>query len=823
MRQTAKRTRMRGTTPTVIRGTTPTVMRGTTPTVMRATTPSAASARATMRATPPTMLRAATPWILGVVGLIGLAGCKAKSERAAVEMAPEERAAVNQQLVSESSAVAAPPSVPAASPPKEAPGNRGGEAKREDAADGADDAKGGGGAAKTPERATRAWFPETFLFEPLVVTDAAGTATVPVRVPDRLTTWRVLALAHSRTGAQAGAVTSFLGTLPTYVDPVVPPFLVQGDRIRLPIQMINTTTKDVATTLEVGVTGATLARPLGGPRTVPAEGSALDHVMLAADRAGPVRLRVALAGSDAVERSFEVRPAGRPVTRTYSGTLAAPRTLTTPATPGADPSTDRVRLLVFPGALALLRSELAISTARASVADDAYALLLAGKAATLLAALGDQPDLPVLRDLAILTGQRVIRAGRTLDVTRAALLVEPASAHPDNPVLARLGERAAAYLAQQQRPDGTFAGATGWTLQRLLVVTADATRAALALQATPAARQRALQVSARAAGAFGRTAEQVTDGFTAAAILASGAVGGPLADTLRARVQGAIRTADDGAKYLEVGEGVVRGDGTVPTRIEATALAVLALAGQAGAPLADLGTTLLGAYSLTRGWGDGQVNGVAMRAVLALFRTPLPAAVTVTLTMDGQPVVRGTLEGAKLRDVLALDAGVPGAAGKATGLAGAHTWQVTAEPAVPGLGYVLSLDSWLPWETQAVQGGLELALPGRVDATVGKPVELAVTAVAPSGMGLHIQQALPAGVQVDAPSLEALVARGALERFVAADGTLDLYVPALPPGQTFAITYRAIATLAGRLHSGASLIEAGPSRFHVPPTEWTVK
>ncbi|MDX2009275.1 MAG: hypothetical protein SFW67_03745, partial [Myxococcaceae bacterium] len=30
---------------------------------------------------------------------------------------------------------------------------------------------------------TRAWFPETFLFEPLVVTDSNGRATVPVKVP----------------------------------------------------------------------------------------------------------------------------------------------------------------------------------------------------------------------------------------------------------------------------------------------------------------------------------------------------------------------------------------------------------------------------------------------------------------------------------------------------------------------------------------------------------------------------------------------------------------------------------------------------------------
>ena len=668
----------------------------------------------------------------------------------------------------------------------------------------------------TPEGPTRAWFPETFLFEPLVVTDAHGAAVVPVRVPDRLTTWRVLALAHARTGAQGGAVASFLGTLPTYVDPVVPPFLIQGDEVRVPIQIVNTTAAEVASTLEVSVTGAVLRGGAGGARRVPAQGSALDRATLVAERPGRVVLRVALAGSDAVERGFEIRPAGRPVVHSHSGTLAAPRRFHTTGTPGADPATDRVRLLVFPGALALLRSELAVSTARGAPADDAYALLLAGRAPTLLAALGDKPDLAALRELAILAGQRAIRDARTLDVDRAALLAEPAAAHPGNPVLARIGERAAAYLARAQRPDGTFSGGNGWTLQRLLVVTAEATRAVAAAQATAAERQRAQQVQARAAGAFARTADQVGDGYTAAAILASGAVSGELVETLRKRVRDAIKSGDDGAKYLEVGEGVVRGDGSAPSRVEATALAVLALETDAVAPLADLGTTLLGAYSAASGWGDGRVNLVAMRAVLALFKTPVPSAVAVTLAMDGVPIVHGTLEGARLRDVLALD-------GAAPGLSGPHEFTLTAEPAVPGLGYSLELASYVAWDPPAAGGGLELAVPARVDAAVGAPVPIAITAVAPAGVALHIRQALPAGVQVDAPSLEAQVAAGVIQRFTASDGALDLYAAPLAPGKSFALGYRAIATLAGTLHTGPSLIEAGAVRIELPPATWTIK
>ncbi|MBS1122346.1 MAG: hypothetical protein H6Q90_4574, partial [Deltaproteobacteria bacterium] len=467
--------------------------------------------------------------------------------------------------------------------------------------------KGGQADEDGEEAVTRAWFPETFLFEPLVVTDDHGEATVPVHVPDRLTTWRVLALAHSRSGAQAGATTSFLGTLPTYVDPIVPGFLMTGDEIRLPIQLVNTTDAQVSSNLALQIEGGVLGKA-GGARTIPAQGSLVEYATLTASRAGTIKLKVGLGSTDAVVRTIEVQPAGKPVTVTRTGTLAAPRTLTIEGTPGADPTTDRIRLLVFPGALALLRSELSVSTARAGVAEDAYALLLAGKAGKLLASLGDKPDPEALRTLSILTSQRAIRDGRTLDVTRATLLAEAAHAHPDNPVLSRLGERAAAYLAQHQRPDGTFSGATGWTLQRVLVATADGTRAVGSNLATNAARQRAMSVAARAAGAFARNLDQVEDAFTAAAILASGSVDGALAGKLKQRVLGGIKTSPDGAAYLDVGDGVVRADGSVPSRAEATALAVLALAGDPKAPVADLGTTLLGSYTPVYGWGDGGAN-----------------------------------------------------------------------------------------------------------------------------------------------------------------------------------------------------------------------
>jgi hypothetical protein len=50
-----------------------------------------------------------------------------------------------------------------------------------------------------------------------------------------------------------------------------------------------------------------------------------------------------------------------------------------------------------------------------------------------------------------------------------------------------------------------------------------------------------------------------------------------------------------------------------------------------------------------------------------------------------------------------------------------------------------------------------------------------------------------------------------------------MYVKPLSPGQVFTAKYKVIPTLAGTLHAQASLIESGTTKFHVPPSEWTIE
>lgn len=679
----------------------------------------------------------------------------------------------------------------------------------------ANDAEGGESAGAAAP--TRAWFPETFLFEPLVVTDAEGRANVPVKVPDRLTTWRVLALAHSRAGGQAGTVASFLGTLPTYVEPVTPPVLFTGDVVKLPVQVVNTTDAALSSALTLAATNATLSSA-GGTVKVPAYGNVVEYVTLTTQKPGTVALRAGLGGTDAVEKSITVQPAGQRQTYSRGGTLAAPRAFELEGWADALPGTESLRLRVFPGALGLVRAELSAAPARGGVAEDGYLLQLLGEAPALLRKLGAEPKEDTIRDLTVLATQRVMRHARAPSVDSATLLAEAALAHPDNPVLARLGERLATQVAMAQRADGTCQGANGWTLQRLLVTTADCVRAARASSATPAAKQRATAMTLKASGAFERNLGRVADAYTAAALLATGTLSGPVAEGLRKQVKAAFKDADDGAKYLPVDEGVVRADGATPSTYEATALAILALQGDADAPLADLGTYLLSGYSALWGWGDGRANLVCLRAAVTLFKDPVPAGVKVTLERDGVAMASGELSAAALTDVLTLDADASGSAGK-------HRWTVKADPPVPGLGYAFTLVAFTPWKDEP-GGGLQLTTKLPAALTVGRAADVELTAAVPANLAASIELSLPAGVQADTPSLDALVSSGKVSRYETQDGQVTLHVPPLSAGAVFTANVKVVPTLAGTLHAAPSVLtpEGRPQQAKAfMPLTWVVK
>lgn len=770
-----------------------------------------------------------------LISIVPLLAACAMAERSAPtsQAPPEEKAAYEMDDSVAPGAPPPPPPPPAASAPSGGIGRGlgmsgegtggGGRLREQDEAEPAvANAPADGAARSAPEEpaATRSWFPETFLFAPSIVTDEQGRAQVKLTVPDRLTTWRVLALAHDRKGNQAGDLTRFLGTLPVYVDPVLPPFLTAGDRVLIPMQLVNTTDTDWSGHFEVRVGGAGDARSSGTVQ-IPAGGSTLVNLPVSVSRSGELLLSARLGTSDAIEKTIPVEPVGQRLEQVQGGTLAGPRTISLDGPRDMDESSAQLRLVVFPGALSVLRRELERAGASdGSAAGDAHALLLAGTAPALLSGLGETADADrtdSLRTLSLQAAQRVIRHARAPDSELAATLLPAVAAHPDNPVLARMATRLADQLAAQQRPDGTFQGG-GTTAQRMLVGTAEAVAAVASAQDEGAATRNA-RVRLSASAAFERNQGLIQDPYTAAAVLVSGAAGAELSEALRARVREAIVQQPDGGRVLPVPEQVQRGDGRVPSLAETTALAALALADdpQSKDIVADLAGSLLGMWRPSSGWGEGRANLLCTRAVTALLRDPLPDSIELVLERDGVEVRRGSLSGERRTELLVLD--VPGVEAR-----GSHDWTVRAEPAFPGLGFSLSLITHVPWPEPPAGQGVQsrVILPERI--TVGRRVALGLELAAPAQTAMEVELALPAGVQVDGPSLDALRDEGRIQTWEDEDGLLRLSIP--PQEATrWTADLGLIPTVAGTLNADALRVRltARPDLvFASPSPTWVV-
>jgi uncharacterized protein YfaS (alpha-2-macroglobulin family) len=85
----------------------------------------------------------------------------------------------------------------------------------------------------------REFFPETFVFEPLLITDVNGRARLSVTMPDAITTWRVTTFASSREGELGSALSQIKVFQDFFVDIDLPVALTEGDEISIPVAIYN--------------------------------------------------------------------------------------------------------------------------------------------------------------------------------------------------------------------------------------------------------------------------------------------------------------------------------------------------------------------------------------------------------------------------------------------------------------------------------------------------------------------------------------------------------------------------------------------------------
>ena len=179
----------------------------------------------------------------------------------------------------------------------------------------------------------RSDFRSTVLWQPAVRTGPDGTASVPVRFPDSLTTWRASARAATRE-SRFGIATSTVRTVqPLIARLQAPRFFVAGDRTVVSAVINNNTDRQLRVSALLEAQGIRLSGLVkdgklvagdSAPIEIEAHGEARVDWVVEADGSGNALLRVTAKGdghADAMERTYPILEHGLEKLLAKSGKL----------------------------------------------------------------------------------------------------------------------------------------------------------------------------------------------------------------------------------------------------------------------------------------------------------------------------------------------------------------------------------------------------------------------------------------------------------------------------------------------------------------------
>ena len=175
-----------------------------------------------------------------------------------------------------------------------------------------------GQAAALPGLSTprvREYFPETLCWQPELVTDGAGRASLRFKLADSVTTWHVAALASTLDGRIAETSAEIRAFQPFAVDLDVPQVLTAGDEISLPVPVRNYLQQPQKVTVTAKLPAEfKMVEAVHQPGVVTASASSNAILTMRAEgMAAGAKLRVTAVGgsaSDAIEKPVAIHPDG---------------------------------------------------------------------------------------------------------------------------------------------------------------------------------------------------------------------------------------------------------------------------------------------------------------------------------------------------------------------------------------------------------------------------------------------------------------------------------------------------------------------------------
>jgi uncharacterized protein YfaS (alpha-2-macroglobulin family) len=157
----------------------------------------------------------------------------------------------------------------------------------------------------------RRQFEDTAYWNATITTDADGNATIPVKLPDNLTTWRIVAKAIALDARVGSAQEKLLVTQEIITRPALPRFGVVGDRFLAGAVTQNFSGAALDGSATLNADGLVILDNGQKSVTLPHGGSAAFHWTAVAARSGTGLITSTLqsaAGGDIVELPFPVKP-----------------------------------------------------------------------------------------------------------------------------------------------------------------------------------------------------------------------------------------------------------------------------------------------------------------------------------------------------------------------------------------------------------------------------------------------------------------------------------------------------------------------------------
>ena len=206
------------------------------------------------------------------------------------------------------------------------------------------------------KRRVRSFFPETAYYNPELITDKRGEATLTMRVPDSITNWKLRALANTLSGDLGSSTADVRVFQPFFIDMDLPLYLTRGDEVSIPVIIYNYTSKEL--TLRVSLRSEAWFQLIDSPEKeltlAPNQVSSI-YFTIKAKILGVHSLTVEAESEefyDAIRKTLEVIPNGIERSLVMSGSLSKSSEVKVQLPKGVIPDASKVVVTIYPSPMA---------------------------------------------------------------------------------------------------------------------------------------------------------------------------------------------------------------------------------------------------------------------------------------------------------------------------------------------------------------------------------------------------------------------------------------------------------------------------------------